>query len=100
MNEGRIEQIADPVTIYREPVSSFAAEFIGQANIVNASVVSIDPTGTDVDTAIGRLRALDHIGSVGDQVVVAWRPEDMVLFVEGMRNRIRERSPRPSTWAI
>src|SRR5581483_7812265 len=31
MNHGRIEQYGDPFSIYRQPLNSFTAEFIGQA---------------------------------------------------------------------
>ena len=88
MNAGRIEQIGDPVTIYREPASSFTAEFIGQANIVRASLVSSGPDGTELDTVIGRLHSSDPVESGRGDVLVAWRPEDMVRFAPGMRNRI------------
>jgi spermidine/putrescine ABC transporter ATP-binding subunit len=34
LNEGRIEQIGTPEEIYREPASLFAADFIGESNIL------------------------------------------------------------------
>ena len=36
MNGGRIEQVGDPASIYRSPRSSFVADFLGAANIVEA----------------------------------------------------------------
>ena len=35
LNEGRIEQIGTPEEIYRRPASLFAADFIGESNILN-----------------------------------------------------------------
>jgi spermidine/putrescine ABC transporter ATP-binding subunit len=35
MNEGRIEQIGTPEEIYRHPISRFAADFIGESNILH-----------------------------------------------------------------
>ena len=35
MNAGRIEQVADPVTLYQRPTSRFAAGFIGRTNILD-----------------------------------------------------------------
>jgi len=36
MNAGRLEQVGAPVEIYRNPVSRFAAEFMGTTNLVEA----------------------------------------------------------------
>ncbi|MGH2405165.1 MAG: ABC transporter ATP-binding protein [bacterium] len=38
MNQGRIEQIGMPVDLYRRPASRFVADFIGEANLLPASV--------------------------------------------------------------
>jgi spermidine/putrescine transport system ATP-binding protein len=35
MNDGRIEQIGTPEEIYRHPISRFAADFIGESNILH-----------------------------------------------------------------
>ena len=39
LNEGRIQQIGTPVDIYNEPVNSFVADFIGESNILNGTMV-------------------------------------------------------------
>ena len=39
MNEGRIQQIGTPADIYNEPVNSFVADFIGESNILNATMI-------------------------------------------------------------
>ncbi|MCQ2168710.1 MAG: ABC transporter ATP-binding protein [Bacteroidales bacterium] len=39
MNEGRIQQIGTPADIYNEPVNSFVADFIGESNILNGTMV-------------------------------------------------------------
>ena len=38
MNAGRIEQVADPVTLYQRPATRFAAAFIGRTNILDGVV--------------------------------------------------------------
>src|SRR5439155_1568413 len=48
MNDGRIEQIGDPLAIYRQPATSFTAEFIGQANVVTARLVASDQDGFEL----------------------------------------------------
>ena len=37
LNEGRIEQLGTPEEIYRQPASLFAADFIGESNILRGS---------------------------------------------------------------
>jgi len=38
LREGRLEQIAGPREIYRQPATAYVARFIGQTNVLNASV--------------------------------------------------------------
>src|SRR6188508_2630082 len=40
MNNGRIEQLGDPATLYENPVTTFVANFLGQSNLVRATVTS------------------------------------------------------------
>lgn len=39
MNEGKIQQIGTPTDIYNEPCNAFVADFIGESNILNATMV-------------------------------------------------------------
>ena len=39
MNEGRIQQIGTPEDIYNEPQNSFVADFIGESNILNGTMI-------------------------------------------------------------
>ena len=39
MNDGVIQQIGTPIDIYNEPVNSFVADFIGESNILNGTMV-------------------------------------------------------------
>jgi len=88
MNKGRIEQMGDPLMVYRRPTTSFTAEFIGQANILKATVVSTDPDGSRLDTAIGPLASSAQPEAGANEVIISWRPEDMIPFQDGMPNRI------------
>jgi putative spermidine/putrescine transport system ATP-binding protein len=42
MNEGRIEQIGSPVELYFRPRTVFAADFLGESNILEATVAGIE----------------------------------------------------------
>ena len=39
MSDGKIQQIGSPIDIYNEPVNSFVADFIGESNILNGTMV-------------------------------------------------------------
>jgi spermidine/putrescine transport system ATP-binding protein len=48
MNAGRIEQQGDPATLYEHPESVFVANFLGQSNLLRASLVgTADGQGSD-----------------------------------------------------
>jgi spermidine/putrescine transport system ATP-binding protein len=40
VNRGRLEQVGAPAEIYARPATAFAAEFIGQANVLEAELVA------------------------------------------------------------
>ena len=64
LNEGRIEQIGTPEEIYRRPASLFAADFIGESNILRGNVtgrqfvlergavVPLPPRASDATTSL------------------------------------------------
>lgn len=82
MNEGRIQQIGDPWTLYNRPNNEFVATFLGEANIVRGRAVAIDGSSCDVeieeipDTTLRvTLRPEDERVVAGDSVAVVFRPE-------------------------
>src|SRR5882672_10818964 len=72
MNKGRIEQLADPRTIYTRPASLFALGFVGLSTRIAGTVVGSRDGTVDVDTRIGRLSAVGNFVA-GAAVVVAAR---------------------------
>ena len=75
MNQGYIQQIGSPEDIYNEPQNAFVADFIGESNIISATMVRdrlVNIQGTDfecVDVGFGENRPVD----------VVIRPEDLIL---------------------
>ena len=75
MNEGKIQQIGTPTDIYNEPVNSFVADFIGESNILNGTMIrdrEVSFIGHDfpcVDEGFGENVPVD----------VVIRPEDVVI---------------------
>ena len=77
MNAGKVEQMGDPKTLYSRPQSIFVANFIGEANLLKASVVGGDDrrtaltwNGTPVEAA-----ATGRRDKPGDPVCIVLRPE-------------------------
>src|SRR3954462_1126669 len=58
MNEGRIEQLADPRTLYTRPASLFALNFVGLSTRIAGAVVGSRDGTVDVDTDLGKLSAM------------------------------------------
>ena len=78
MSEGRIQQIGTPTDIYNEPVNCFVADFIGESNILNGTMIRdkrvefCDQEFDCVDTGFGE----------DTQVDVVIRPEDIYIWAQ------------------
>ena len=76
MNQGYIQQIGSPESIYNEPENAFVADFIGDSNIIGATMIEdklVDILGAKfacVDTGFGTNKPVD----------VVIRPEDVELI--------------------
>jgi iron(III) transport system ATP-binding protein len=75
MRSGRIEQLDTPVELYCRPKSLFAAEFMGEINIIEGGVVSSDGLRTIVDTIWGRLEGIGQVTC--ERAKVLFRPESV-----------------------
>ncbi|PSQ60541.1 ABC transporter ATP-binding protein [Halobacteriales archaeon SW_7_71_33] len=81
MNGGQIEQVGPPEEIYREPATTFVAEFIGDTNFLDGRVVERD--GRPVALVGGEDGfAVPAPGRTGE-VTVSVRPEDFRLTPQG-----------------
>lgn len=75
MNQGYIQQIGSPEAIYNEPENAFVADFIGESNIIDATMIQdklVEILGAKfacVDTGFGNNQPVD----------VVIRPEDVEL---------------------
>lgn len=75
MNQGYIQQIGSPESIYNEPENAFVADFIGDSNIIPATMIKdevVEILGTRfacVDTGFGENKPVDAV----------IRPEDVIL---------------------
>ncbi len=77
INEGKVQQIADPPTLYELPKNSFVASFIGQTNVFSGTVESVSGERVTLRTrGEMRVEAVSQDGvEVGAQAQAAVRPE-------------------------
>lgn len=93
MNAGHMEQLADPATLYEEPASTFVANFLGQSNLLRATVTGPAEGGLALAQAQGHelLVQADKVPAGLTDVWVGVRPEKLTLGDSGGRNRMRGR---------
>jgi putative spermidine/putrescine transport system ATP-binding protein len=83
MNEGRIEQLAEPHALYDAPANRFVASFIGEANFAAVSAVSVSEPGLAASTEWGITVQAPHQPHLpGCSCMV--RPERMMAGPPGM----------------
>ena len=82
MNEGRIVQIGSPRDIYERPRNKFVADFVGNTNFIDGTMLSAatDDARCRVATPLGDLnvQCVEPLAK-GTSVVVSVRPEDVEL---------------------
>ena len=79
MDGGVIQQIGTPEVIYNEPVNAFVADFIGESNIVDGTMIS-----DGVVEIFGRtFSCLDKGFEMNEPVDVVIRPEDVDIVEVG-----------------
>ena len=89
MNDGRIEQIAEPETLYFLPRTVFAADFIGTANLIAGKIQQKAGDHLKISTELGQLDALAGPDSVAATlptdapVMLLLRPENVHMSTAG-----------------
>lgn len=85
MNNGRVEQIDVPRVLYEAPATRFVLDFVGASNSFHGKVLGVDGSGLVVKTTQGGVVKASTVPadiSVGDDVLVACRPEKAWLAAE------------------
>jgi ABC-type Fe3+/spermidine/putrescine transport system ATPase subunit len=78
MRAGRLEQVADPHTIYQQPATPFVASFVGVTNLLSGEVVRRDGGTIDVRVGAAVIRAPGE--EAGARVTLSLRPETLRLL--------------------
>ena len=89
MNEGAIQQIGDPQTIYARPANAFVANFIGVANLMQGVLLGRNGGLCEIEIPLGEGRApLRVIAGGGEGVakgqtlILSVRPEDISIHLK------------------
>ena len=84
MNFGKIVQIGTPAELYEKPSSRFVADFIGSVNLFGARFRASEGSSVLADCAeLGTVRVESDGSSVGQEFLLAIRPEKMLLARRG-----------------
>ena len=84
MNEGKVQQVANPPTLYERPNNRFVADFIGQTNVFSGTVESVAGGRITLVTSSGeKVEATAGDVEVGQEAHAAVRPEKIRFGGEG-----------------
>lgn len=104
MRDGRVEQIGSPRDIYEAPVNIFVARFVGEINVLDASIRNILDDRKMVAEVEGiSLELGSHRGRFAENqpIHILLRPEDMRLLPEtseqGFPGQVIERNYKGMT---
>ena len=91
MEAGRLVQIGPPAELYQRPANRYVAGLLGDVNLLPGRL-GPDAAGEarTVETAHGLVRARAAPLAQGTAVLVAVRPEDLVLGAEGLPVTVTE----------
>lgn len=90
MNAGRLEQLGDPASLYENPASTFVANFLGQSNLLRATVAGPGDRGevlVKAHESLLRVEA-DHVPAGCTEIWLGVRPEKLRLGEHGGPNRL------------
>jgi spermidine/putrescine transport system ATP-binding protein len=89
MNAGKVEQLGAPTELYENPMTTFVANFLGQSNFFDGSIVDRAGDVAIVDVQGNRVGVpLSRVHSSGDAVHVGVRPEKLrIQFLDDAETR-------------
>jgi iron(III) transport system ATP-binding protein len=93
MDRGSVQQVGTPEAIYRQPANEFVATFIGQCNVLRATVTARLGKGSyrlQIDGADSALQIHADALTVGAHAVIALRPESLQVAPRGAAEPVRE----------
>ncbi|RQG86154.1 ABC transporter ATP-binding protein [Natrarchaeobius halalkaliphilus] len=86
MNDGSLEGVGTPRSLFESPPNPFVASFLGRSNALTGTVVDRGPPTIEVEGATVELDDASRTGSAGDELTCHVRPKDLSLASRGARN--------------
>lgn len=87
MNQGRVQQIGSPESLYNNPANAFVAGFVGRANLTTVRVTAVQGERISCELPGGAhwiiSGAAGRVFRVGDGARVLTRPESLKLISRG-----------------
>jgi spermidine/putrescine transport system ATP-binding protein len=84
MSRGKVQQIDTPIEIYENPVNRFVADFIGETNIIETTVKSLEGSKAQCVLGQGFIEVQSHQSlHVGSNIHLSLRPEKIRLLPLG-----------------
>ena len=99
MEEGRVQQYAPPLEVYKEPTNLFCAEFVGNPTINFVEVECREIGATDIqlvsEDLVFSFTPVSHppLLETGQRLVLGLRPEGIRLSEEGVQGSIYSALP-------
>lgn len=79
MHEGVMEQIGTPDEVYNHPKTKFVASFVGESNILESYVRSVDGDLLHIDLEAGKAALHAKGFGVEEMIYICVRPENVML---------------------
>jgi spermidine/putrescine transport system ATP-binding protein len=85
MKDGLIQQLGDPITLYKTPANKFVADFIGESNFIKGTVDSVSAGKAWIMVGRERVEVGGEEGSLktGETITFTIRPEKINLSGAG-----------------
>jgi spermidine/putrescine transport system ATP-binding protein len=91
MDGGRVQQLADPRSLYERPDTSFVADFIGTSNALQVEISRRDGELAVMELGDGTRICVDCPQAAGDSVQITVRPEKIRIGADEDTTRSRVR---------
>jgi ABC-type Fe3+/spermidine/putrescine transport system ATPase subunit len=83
IHEGTLQQVDTPRKVYFQPSNCFTASFMGENNMINGRIKSMDSDLVVLDSELGEIKSQACLCceqmAVGEEAVVVIRPENIMV---------------------
>lgn len=77
MNQGKIEQLGTPHALYFDPKTVFAAQFLGESNVLGATISESNAQETILGSSTGVIKGPPMAIDTGAKATIVIRPENV-----------------------